>query len=43
MSCVAELSAAECVTNEMLTSTCSETECRLDVCRASTGAHIEIY
>jgi hypothetical protein len=34
--------AAECVTNEMLTSTWRQTGYRLDVCRAINGAHIEI-
>jgi len=34
--------AAECITNEMLASTCPETEYHLDVCRATNGAHIEI-
>jgi hypothetical protein len=29
------VTAAECVTNEMLPSTCPETEYRLDVCRAT--------
>jgi hypothetical protein len=33
--------AAECITNEMFSSTWPETEYRLDVCRA-TG-HIEIH
>jgi hypothetical protein len=35
--------AAECVTNEILISTCRESEFRLDVCRASNGAHIQNY
>jgi hypothetical protein len=35
--------AAECITNEMLTSTWQEIEHHLDVCRATVGAHIEIY
>jgi len=35
--------AAECVTNEMLVSTCTDTEYRLDVCRATSSAHIEMY
>jgi hypothetical protein len=34
--------AAQCFTNEMLASTCPETEYRLDVCCATDGAHIEI-
>jgi hypothetical protein len=35
--------ATECVTNEMLVSTCPETEYRLDVCRGATnGGHIDI-
>jgi predicted DNA-binding ribbon-helix-helix protein len=37
------VSAAECVTNEVLASTCPETEYRLYVCRATNSAHIEIY
>jgi hypothetical protein len=35
--------AAGCVTNEMFACTCPETEYRIDVCRATNGAHIEIY
>jgi hypothetical protein len=35
--------AAECVTIEMFASTWPETEYRLDVCRATEGAHIEVY
>jgi len=35
--------AAKCVTNEMLVSTCPDTEYRLYVCCATSGAHIEIY
>jgi hypothetical protein len=35
--------AAKCVTNEMLTSMWRETEYRLDVCRTTNGAHIDIY
>jgi hypothetical protein len=34
--------SAQCVTNEMLANTCPETEYRLDTCRATDGAHIEI-
>jgi hypothetical protein len=34
--------AAECLTNEMLARTWRETEYRLDVCLATSGAHIEI-
>jgi hypothetical protein len=30
--------AADCVTNEMFSGTCPETEYRLDVCRATNGA-----
>jgi hypothetical protein len=36
------LRAAESVTNEILSSTWRETECRLDVCLATNGGHIEI-
>jgi len=35
--------AAECVTNEMLTSTWQETEYDLDVCHATNSAHSELY
>jgi hypothetical protein len=35
--------AAERISNEMFPSTWWETEYRLDVCRASNGAHTEIY
>jgi hypothetical protein len=35
--------AAECVTNEVLASKWRQTEYRLDVCRATNGAHIELY
>jgi hypothetical protein len=34
--------AAECVTNEMLVSTGRETECGLDVYRATNGAHKQL-
>jgi hypothetical protein len=37
------VTAAECVTNEMFVSTWRETEYRLDVCRATNYAHIEMY
>jgi hypothetical protein len=33
---------ANCITNEMLASTCSETEYRLDACYATNGVRIEI-
>jgi hypothetical protein len=35
--------AAECVTNEVLVSTWRQTEYRLDVCRATSDANIELY
>jgi hypothetical protein len=35
--------AAQSITNEMLVSTWRETEYRLDVCRDTNGAHIEMY
>jgi hypothetical protein len=37
------IEAAELVTPHMLTSTWQELEYRLDICRATTGAHIEVY
>jgi len=35
--------AAQGITNEMAVNTCPETEHRLDVCRATNGAHIDIW
>jgi len=35
--------SAQCVTNEELTLTWTETEYRLDACSATNGAHSEIY
>jgi len=35
--------ASERIKNEMFASTCPENEYRLDVCRATNGAHIEIH
>jgi hypothetical protein len=35
--------AADCVTNEMLANTCTETEYRFDVCCATSGTHTEMY
>jgi len=31
------------ITPHMLINTCQELEYRLDICRATTGAHIEVY
>jgi len=33
----------ELITRHMLINTCQELEYRLDICRATTGAHIEVY
>jgi hypothetical protein len=35
--------AVELITPHMLISTWQELEYRLDICRATTGAHIEVY
>jgi hypothetical protein len=35
--------AVELITFYMLLNTWQELECRLDICRATTGAHIEVY
>jgi hypothetical protein len=35
--------AAKCITNEMFASTYPEAKYHLDVCRATNGAHIEIF
>jgi hypothetical protein len=35
--------AVAAVTEEMLEKTWREVECRLDVCRATNGAHVEVY
>jgi hypothetical protein len=43
MSCMTTVRAAECVTNEMLVSTCPETEYRLNVCCPIDSAHIDVY
>jgi hypothetical protein len=37
------VTVAECVTNEMLAITWRETKCRVDMCRATNGAHTESY
>jgi len=42
MSCVTNIGAAECVTNEILASTSWESEHHLDVCHATNGAYTEI-
>jgi hypothetical protein len=34
---------AELITPQMLINTWQELEYRLDICRATTGAHIEVY
>jgi hypothetical protein len=38
-----ESSQLQSATNEILANTWQETECHLDVCHATNGAHIEIY
>jgi len=43
MNCVITVRAAQCVTNEMFSSTSPEIEYRFDVCRATNGAHIDLY
>jgi hypothetical protein len=35
--------AVELITPDMLINTWQEVEYRLDICRAKTGAHIEVY
>jgi len=42
MSFVTAIRAAECITSEMIANTWQETEYHLDVCHATSGAHIEI-
>jgi hypothetical protein len=37
------IEAIELITPHMLINTWQELECRLDICRATTGAHIEMY
>ena len=37
------IEAVELITPHMLTNTWQELEYRLDICRARTGAHIEVY
>jgi len=37
------IEAAELITPHMLINTWQELEYRLDICRATTGAHIEVY
>jgi hypothetical protein len=37
------IEAAELITPHMLTNTWQELKYRLDICRATTGAHIEAY
>jgi len=37
------IEAAELITPHMLLNTWQELEYRLDICRATTGAHIEVY
>ena len=39
--CIIE--AVELITHHMLINTWQELEYRLDICRATTGAHIEVY
>jgi hypothetical protein len=37
------IEAVELITPHMLTNTYQELKYRLDICRATTGAHIEVY
>jgi hypothetical protein len=37
------IEAVELVTAHMLVNTWQELDLRLDICRATTGAHIEVY
>jgi hypothetical protein len=37
------IEAVELITRHMLINTCHELEYHLDICRATTGAHIEVY
>jgi hypothetical protein len=37
------IEAVEFITPHMLINTCQELEYHLDICRATTGAHIEVY
>ena len=37
------IEAVELITAHMLINTLQELEYRLDICRATTGAHIEVY
>ena len=37
------IEAVELITPHMLINTWQELEYRLDICRATTGAHIEVY
>jgi len=37
------IEAAELITSHMLLNMWQELEYRLDICRATTGAHIEVY
>jgi len=43
MSCLTESTELQCITNEMFVITWRDTEYHLDVCRATNGAHIEIF
>jgi hypothetical protein len=37
------IEAVELLTPHILINTWQELECRLDICRATTGAHIKVY
>jgi hypothetical protein len=37
------IEAVEIITLHMLINTWQELECRLDICRATTGVHIEVH
>jgi transposase-like protein len=37
------VAAIETVTPQMLENTCREIECRLDILRATKGAHVEVF
>jgi hypothetical protein len=37
------IEAVELITRHMLINTCQKLEYRLDICQATTGAHIEVY
>jgi hypothetical protein len=37
------IETVECITSHVLINTWQELEYRLDICRATTGTHIEVY